>query len=75
MPYDGNMEKQISKDQQVTVSCYGGQKVQMILVEDLGDVLVVCSPEEIEDARRQGREPLTLGFKRESVAMMSAMKA
>ncbi len=62
------MKQQPAEFPEVTVRCYGGEKARMLVVRDLGEVLVVCSPEEMETARVQSREPLTLGFKRESVA-------
>ena len=55
------------KNTVVTVSCYGGSTAQMIVIEELGGVLVVCSEEEWGLAQAEGREPNTLGFPRESV--------
>ena len=62
------MGQQQAEYKQVTVMCYGHKEARLIVVRDLGDVIEVCSRDEIEDARRQNREPLTVGFRRESVA-------
>jgi len=55
------------KNTLVTVECFGGQTAQMIVVEDLGDILVVCTEQEFDAASAAGREPSTIGFRRSSV--------
>ena len=51
----------------VTVECYGGKTEDVIVWRDLGDVLLVCKPEELEAAAEQGREPIAVGFRRASL--------
>jgi hypothetical protein len=38
-----------------------------VLVEDMGDVVTVCRPEEYEAARQAGRPPTTIGFKKTDI--------
>jgi len=49
---------------QVTVSTFGGKTAEMVVVKDLGDVLVLTRPEEWEQAKRDNREPIAVGFKK-----------
>jgi hypothetical protein len=48
----------------VTVMTFGGKTKEMVVVKDLGDVLVLTKPEEWEQAKRDKREPIAVGFKK-----------
>ena len=61
------MDTQSLQNKGVTVSCFGGVTAEMIVVNDLGDVLVLSSPDEIMAAKQEEREPVTVGFPRSSV--------
>jgi hypothetical protein len=61
------METQSLRNKDVTVSCFGGSTADMIVLNDLGDVLVLASPDEIRSAKEEDREPVTIGFPRSSV--------
>jgi len=53
--------------QQISVREYGGRIVEKILVEDLGEVVLVTTPEEWDLAQSEQRKPITVGFKKEYV--------
>ena len=38
-----------------------------MVIEDLGNVILVCRVEEYERAQIEAREPVTIGFKRSDV--------
>jgi hypothetical protein len=59
----------------VTVIVFGGKPVEKILVEDLGEVLLVTTPEEWAESNRLKRKPVTVGFKREYIVNDSRMTA
>jgi hypothetical protein len=54
------------KIQMVTLNSSQGEICRAV-VEDLGEILVVCRVEELNAARREGRKPTVVGFKRTSV--------
>jgi len=41
--------------------------IERVVVEDLGEVITVCRPEELAAARREGRSPNTVGFKKADI--------
>lgn len=51
------------------VNAYGGRKPRVIVVEDRGDVVLICKPQEFESARVENREPASVGFHREDVML------
>ncbi len=57
--------------QVVTVRLYGGGTAQRRVVEDKGNVVVICAEEEYVGAKRECREPVGLGFPREDVLEMA----
>lgn len=57
------MDRQIKKGQSVTLNSALGE-VERVVVEVLGDVLLVCRKEEYRTARREGRKPASIGFRR-----------
>lgn len=65
------VELQSLTNKVVTVSCFGGSHAEVVVVEDLGAILVVCSKQELDSARAEGRDPATVGFTRESVLATS----
>ncbi len=65
------MSIQLQPGQQVTVNAFGGKRPSVIVVEDRGDVVLVCNPEEFELARAEKRLPATIGMHREDVLGVS----
>lgn len=61
------MKGQNTVYREVTVACFGGRQARMLVLKELENVLLLCSPEEMEAALAESREPVSLGFKRESV--------
>ncbi len=49
----------------VTVCQYGGTIAEKVVVQDLGDVLILTTEEEWEASQRENRDPVTVGFKRQ----------
>lgn len=58
-----NMSKNNLSNQVVTVSSSLGP-VNRMVVNDLGDILLVCRQEEYDRAKAEGREPVTIGVRR-----------
>jgi len=48
--------------QMVKLRAFGGKELVRRVVRLEKDMVVVCSPEEYETARSQGREPTVVGF-------------
>jgi hypothetical protein len=61
------MNTQLQPGQQVTVSAFGGKRPSVIVVEDRGNVVMICKPAEFERAQAEKRAPLAVGFHREDV--------
>jgi hypothetical protein len=61
------MDTQLQRGQQVRVNAYGGKQPNVIVVEDRGDVVLICKPQEFESARIENREPMAVGFRKEDV--------
>ena len=55
----------MTQNARVTVIQYGGVFAEKILVEDRGEVLIVTTEEEWEASKREGRPPISVGFRRE----------
>lgn len=53
------------QNQRVTVREYGGRIVEKVLVREMGNVLMVTTPEEWNSSQVEEREPVTVGFRRE----------
>ena len=49
------------------VNAYGGKEPYVTVVEDRGDVVLICKPREIEDALAENREPASVGFHKKDV--------
>jgi hypothetical protein len=52
----------LRKGDKVTAILYGGTMAERRVVADKGDVVVICSEGEYQDAEREGREPQGVGF-------------
>ena len=61
------MRTQLQPGQQVTVNAAGGKRPSVIVVEDRGDVVMICKPNEFERAKAERRSPIAVGFHREDV--------
>lgn len=60
------MDTQIHEGKEVTVLSAHGQVVRVV-VDVLGDIITVCRREEFEQARAEGRKPISIGFKRSAI--------
>lgn len=60
------MSLQLTEGKPVTLQAISGA-VERILVKDLGTVVLVCRQDEYAAARQEGREPVTVGVRREDV--------
>ena len=69
------MEPQHAVLKEVTVTVFGGQKVQRVVVKDLGETVLVCKREELEAAARENREPLAVGIKKDHIEFHHNAKA
>ncbi len=49
--------------QMIKLRAYGGEEVIRQVVRVNKDTVVVCRSEEYENARREGREPVAVGFR------------
>ena len=58
----------------VRVKAYGGEEFVRRLVEVRGDVFLICRDEEYEAARREGREPVCVGFRKEDIVSEGVSK-
>jgi hypothetical protein len=63
------MSTQLQPGQQVTVNAFGGKRPSVIVVEDRGNVVMICKPSEFERAKVENRVPVAVGFHREDVAV------
>jgi plastocyanin domain-containing protein len=63
------MAMQLQRGQQVRVNAYGGKQPSVIVVEDRGNVVLICKPQEFEAARTEKREPISVGFRKEDVLL------
>lgn len=60
--------------QMVKLRAYGGEELVRVVVQLHNDTVVVCRPEEYENARLQGREPIGVGFHLKDVISKSGEK-
>jgi len=61
------MDKQFQSGQQVTANAYGGKKLSRTVVEDRGEVVLICQQEEFQRARAEGRTPVAVGFPKKEI--------
>lgn len=52
--------------QQVTLDSSHGE-ITRVVVEDLGDVITVCTKQELDTAKSQYRQPFRIGFRKKDV--------
>jgi hypothetical protein len=55
----------------IRLRAYGGEEIERRVVGVKGDVVVVCRDEEYQKARKEGREPITVGFRIDDVLQES----
>jgi len=63
------MDLQLQRGQQVIVNAYGGKRPYVTVVEDRGDVVMICKPREFEEAMAGNREPASIGFHKKDVIL------
>ena len=56
----------MSKINIVTLKSSQGQ-IRRILVRDLGEIVLVCREEEYFNAKKERREPIVVGFRRDDI--------
>jgi len=69
------METKLLYGQQVAVSAYGGRHPIVSVVEDRGDVVLICKPEELSAAKSENRPPRSVGFHRDDVIVQGGKLA
>lgn len=61
------MATYLERGTRVIVNAYGGKRPYVIVVEDRGDVVLICKPSEFESATAENRQPMAVGFHREDI--------
>jgi hypothetical protein len=61
------MTGQLQRGQQVRVNAYGGKKPLVTVVEDRGDIILICKNGEFEEAIAENRAPVTIGLPKKDV--------
>jgi hypothetical protein len=61
------MSSHLERGQRVRVNAYGGKKPYVTVVEDRGEVVLICKPSEFERAKAENRDPMMVGFHREDI--------
>jgi hypothetical protein len=61
------MAEQLHPGQLVTVNAYPRKRPTVKVVEDRGDVVLICKSEEYDAAVAENRAPIAVGFHREDV--------
>lgn len=51
----------------ILVRAFDGKVLERIVVADQGEVVIITKEEEYDAARREGREPLAVGFKKKDI--------
>jgi hypothetical protein len=65
------MRQQIISGQELNLNSSQGVIVRTV-AEVMGDVVLVCRKEEYKRARREGRVPLSIGFRVSDIAVRGA---
>lgn len=68
------MRQQLHPGQEVTVNAFPGKHPIVTVVEDRGDVVLICKPEEYKEAISQNRVAASIGFRREDVLDILAQR-
>ncbi len=58
----------------VMVKVFGGRTVNRIVVQPLGNTVVICRPDEWREAVRENRQPNGVGFPLSDVRQMRQIK-
>ena len=61
------MNSQVNEHKDVHLIAHGDKIITRVIVSVDGDVYFVCKREEFEQAKKEGRDPVCVGFKREYV--------
>lgn len=61
------MSEQLQRGQRVTAIAYGGERLQRLVITDLGRRVLVCTDEEFHRAAQEHREPDGIGFPRKDI--------
>lgn len=61
------MNTQVHEGMDVNLIASGNKRISRVLVSVENDVYFVCKREEFESSKREGREPVCIGFRREYV--------
>lgn len=56
----------MQRGQVVTLDARFGE-IQRVIVEDLGQILLVCRKDEFQAAEKEGRIPIAIGFPKEAI--------
>lgn len=67
------MVQQLQPGQQITVNSFPGKRPTVTVVEDRGDVVLICKPSEYANALTENRSPISVGFHREDILEVMAM--
>lgn len=62
-------DNEIQQGQVVTVNSAMGA-IQRVVVEDRGDVVLICREDEWKEAREQGRDFVAVGFRRTDILVL-----
>jgi hypothetical protein len=57
----------ISQGTLIKLKAYGGEVITRRVVRDMGDVVAVCTEDEYQNAIRQKRDPVTVGFNKKYI--------
>ena len=61
--------------QVVEIVDFRGEKLRRVVVDVLGDVVLVCKQEEFEEAKKHRSLPWCVGFKKSKVSQLHESKA
>jgi hypothetical protein len=56
--------------QEVIVTAYGGEKVKLVVAEIIDNIVLVCTRKEFEEAAREARVAISVGYRAESVVVV-----
>lgn len=65
--FRGGVLRMVKVGSLVRVRAFGGEVLERRVVADGGAVVFISTDRELEAARREGREPLAVGFKRDLI--------
>jgi hypothetical protein len=56
-----------TRGERIWVCTFGGRAIERVVLEDLGDTLLLCRMEDLEIANSEGRAPATVEYPKEFV--------